>query len=518
MRAGILLAVLLLPGLAAAQDDGDHKGTFEELLAHHSLEDLQKWRERHPWSLGDRVAGVLEEMLATRRAGERLAIEKANLTVAFLAETIAQDPMSGWLVGFLRWETEDCARQETASEAMKLLPAMIAGSEGDAAWAQIEEFRGMVREGGWPLLGPDLARCAAAYLHAGDRARAKTIATELAGSAESLQQGVVLAASERILGEIARLEGEVPEAIAKTKHSFEIRSGFDSGPAASALESNENLDACEIDTLIELAAGEKETLLVVFSGKGSSVRSLPIGRAALVDRIRSFVGASKFEATAARELYQTLLGSDGTLLEGRIGIVADAALADLPFEALVSDAQCDDRAQRFLGVAHAVVRISRPPLGGPIATHTPPPTKRTWLMVEGDTSLFFLPPGTKDEVRRSLGPSLDEIKKSAVGCTDLFFYAEVPDVQGLRGWKLDAELAVLAKSRMDGLPDAFHAAGVRDVLGCLHAPGTSESSLPANVCARMALGKPLLEAILEARAERASDPWTWAFWVVWRRS
>lgn len=521
MRPGALGLVLWLPGVqvAAVQHEGEHKGTFEEALAHRSGEDLGAWMERHPWSLGDRLAEFLGELLAVRRAGEKIAIEKHTLAAAFLAESIAQDPFTGWIVNIFGWDTEADARQETAALAAELLPSMIRGGEGDAAWAQIEEIRSsIVPEGGWPLLAPDLVRTAAAYLHAGDRARAKELASELAKSAEELRRGVVLAACERILGEVARLDGAVSDATAKTAHAFEILTSLDSGPVASILESIENLDACGIDTLIELAPGEKETLLVVLSGKGRSARALPIGRDALADRIRSFVGAPKFDVAASRGLFQTLFGSDATLLEGRIGIVADGVLADLPFEALVSDAECGDRPERFLGVSHAVVRLSRPPVGGPAAAKAPPAAKRTWLRVQGKSSLFFFPPGTKDEVRNLLDPSLDEIRKSAVGCTHLFFYAEIPDVEALRGWKLDAELAVLAKSRMDGLPEAFHAAGVRDVLGCLHAPGTSEESFPSDVCARIALGKPLLEAIGEVRSERASDPASWASWIVRRRS
>ncbi len=469
VRFGVLLAALLAPSLAAAQEDGDHKGTFDEIIAHHSLEDLQKWRERHPWSLGDRLAEVLEKLLATRRAGERIAIEKADLTVAFLAETIAQDPMSGWMAGFLQWDTEACAHQETASEAMQLLPAMIAGGEGDAAWAQIEEFRGIVREGGWPLLGPDLARCAAAYLHAGDRARAKTIATELAGSAEGLLRGVVLAASERILGEIARLEGNVDDAATRTARAFEIGSTLDSGPAASLLDSIENLASCDVDTLVELTASPKEALLVVVGYKARSARKI-----ALED--------------VEKRLRELPLGRS-------VGVVADGALAELPFEAIA-------------GGERSVVRLARPPLGASGAPRPAPP-KRIWLVILDGKAAS--PAIGSDEVRTLRGASAEEIRKAASGCSHLYVDAD-PTAESLRACKLVADVALLARPAAPALVDALHACGVRDVLVRRGSGGEDSRTFLDDVCARLARGEALLDAVRSAGSGASAG------WVVRRRS
>ena len=469
MRVGILLAVLVLAGPAAAQDDGTHKGTFDEILAHHSLEDLQKWREHHPWSLGDRLAEVLEALLAARRAGERTAIEKADLTVAFLAETIAQDPMSGWLVAFLRWDTETCAHQETASEAMKLLPAMIAGSEGDAAWTQIEEIRGIVGEGGWQLLGPDLARCAAAYLHAGDRSRAKTLATELGESAEGLLQGVVLAASERILGEIARLERNLDDAAKRTARAFEIRSSLDSGPAAALLESIEGLAACDLDTLVELEPGPEQAWLVVVGEKERSAKKIPV--ADVEQRVRELP------------------------LGRRIGIVAGGALAELPFESIA-------------GGERSVVRLARPPLGA-LDAPGPTPAKRSWIVILDEKAAA--PATGSDEVKTLRGAPAGEIAKASKGCSHLYVDADL-SADALRGLHLDAAVAVLARPAPPALVDALHASGVRDVLARRGTGGEDAKPFLADVCARLARGETLLDAVRSLRSAGA------AAWVVRRRS
>jgi hypothetical protein len=463
--AGFL--VLLSPIATQAQDE--HTGTFEEVIAHHSLEDLKNWRANHPWSLGDRLADFMQGALAIRRAGERLAIERANVQVSFLAETIAEDPMSGWLVGFLQWDTEACARQETASEAMKLLPQMIAGGEGDAAWAQIEEFRGTVREGGWQLLGPDLARCAATYLHAGDRARAKAITTELEGIAEGLQQGVVLAASQRILGEIDRLEGRIGEAARRTARAFEVGAHLDSGPAGALLESIEGLAACDVDTLVEVSAGKEEALLVLVGENARSAKTVPL-------------------ADVAKRVRELSLGK-------KVGVVAEGAPADLPFEAIA-------------GVERSVVRLARPPLGAPDAPRPAPAAKRIWIAILDEKAAS--PAFGGDEVRVVRAPSAEEIRKAAPAGTHLYVDADL-SVESLRGCKLAADVAVLARPAAPALVDALHACGVRDVLARSRAGGDAKGFLE-DVCARLARGETLLDAIRSSRTA-ASEAW-----VVRRRS
>jgi hypothetical protein len=513
-----LLTVFLVPCLAPPQDSGEHRGTFDEVLAHHSADDLRQWREHHPWSLGDRLAEFLQGLLAVRRAGERIAIEKADVQASFFAETIAQDPMSGWVAGFLQWDMEACARQETAAEAMKLLPQMIAGGEGDAAWAQIEEFRGLVREGGWPLLGPDLARCAATYLHAGDRARAKTIATELAGSSEGLLQGVVLAASERILGEIARLEGNVGEAAQRTAHAFEVGSKLDSGPAAELLESIEGLAACDIDTLVELAVGQQETMLVIVGGKGRVARKLPFGDQGLGELI-----LRDRDPAGSRALCDALFGTDTALFGRKLGIVGGGALVEQSLEGIVLEIGSKDHPPTFLGQDHSIVRLDRPPLGAATSVTTPPQAKPGWLVIqEGQGDPPDLGPG-EVRIRGIHAAPAAEIPKAAVGCPWIFVDVASRSfpAEAMRGWKLDSDLAVLV-DWTEPLVLAFHSAGVRDVLVSLrHGPLGEGRSFLLDVCGRVTRGDPLPEAMLKARSEwiaRGSSRDAWAFWTIRRRS
>ncbi len=362
MRIGATFFVFTaaIAPLAIAQEDVKHTGTFDEALAHHSGDDLRGWKAAHPWSLGDRLASFFEDLLATRKVGERLAIERADLQAAFLAESLAEDPFSGWIIEVLGWNTEACARHETTLASMAALPEMIAAGEADAAWSGIADLREHVAPpGGWALCAPDLVRAAAAYLHAGDPKRALELATEVATSAEDLRQGSVLAACERILGEIARESRDIEAAERRLSRGFEIRRGLDSGALNALPGEIERLDRCEIDTLVEFAIGEKETLAVVVGGSGGTAQRLPLGRASIEELVRHLLDLKVFDEKAARELHGSLLRPLQAQLGTRIGIVPDGVLADLPFEMLIAE---DTHAS--FGRERSIVYLSHSPLGG----------------------------------------------------------------------------------------------------------------------------------------------------------
>jgi hypothetical protein len=362
MRIGatfIVLAAAVAP-LAIAQEDVQHTGTFEEAMAHHSGADLRAWKAAHPWSLGDRLAGFFAELFATRKVGERVAIERAQLQAAFLAESLAEDPFSGWIIDVLGWDTEACARHETTLASVAALPEMIAAGEADAAWAGIADLREHVAPpGGWALCAPDLVRAAAAFLHAGDKKRAQELATEVAASSEELRQGAVLAACERILGEIARQSGDLGAAEHRIARSFEIRRELDSGSFNALPDEIERLDRCEIDTVIEFAVGEGETLAVVVGSTGRTAQMLSVGRASIDELVKRLLDPKTFDEKAARELYGKLLQPFEAQLGTRIGIVPDGALANLPFEMLITEST-----HASFGRDHGIVYLSHPPLGG----------------------------------------------------------------------------------------------------------------------------------------------------------
>jgi CHAT domain-containing protein len=596
MRIATLLlsGVLLAQPRAIAQDEPQHTGSFEEALEHHSFADLRQWRDAHPWSLGDRLATFLEGLLETRRVGERIVMEDADLRAAFLAEALAEDPFSGWIMQVRGWDTEACSHHETVIESLSVLPEMITAGEKDAAWSQIADLRDhLAPKGSWELCAPALGRSAAAFLHAGDRERARQLATELASSGEELRQGSVLALAERLLGEIAREEHDIASAVLRNSRSFEIGGKLDSGPRASLLDEIEALERCGIDTLLEFAIGEKETLVLVVGKKGRSARRLPIGRDAIevavrhvLDPLRSTSDTSRpavapFETQAAHDLYDQLLRPVETYLGKSIGIVPDGILASLPMEVLVADlagapprsgssAQATAERPRYFGRDHAIVYLTRAPLGGTLG---PSPTQAP----EGSGSLvidafdreasdtpdvnFLLgqasgPLAPVRLVRRAM--TVADLISAAAGAERLHFESpayldrsspriplssshpgsgESLDLERVRGMKLRASLVVLAECQtpakgdagpgLTKLCEAFHEAGVRDVIGGLWCVGATERALFDGFYRHLAKEEDVDEAMRAARAERMEGddsgpprwpyPWYWGAWIVHRR-
>ena len=121
MRIGFASRLAVGLFAVAVQDPGGHTGSFEEVLEHRSFADLRQWRDAHPWSLGDRLGARLEGLLETRRVGERLAKERADLEAAFLAEALAEDPFSGWIREVIGWDAEACSHHETELQALAAL-------------------------------------------------------------------------------------------------------------------------------------------------------------------------------------------------------------------------------------------------------------------------------------------------------------------------------------------------------------------------------------------------------------
>jgi hypothetical protein len=480
MRIGFAsrLAVGLVSLAGAAQEPGGHAGTFDEALEHRSFADLRQWSQAHPWSLGDRLGARLESLLETRRVGERLAKERADLEAAFLSEALAEDPFSGWIHGVSAWDAEACSHHETVLEALGSLPAMIAAGERDAAWAQIADLRDHVEPpGGWALSAPALARVTAAFLHAGDTPHAAELGGALAASAAELRQGAVLAACERVLGEIARRAGDLAGCERRTSRSFEIAAALDSGDCARLLDEIEGLEARGIDTVLEIAIGEKQTLVVAAGVRGRAAKLVGVERAWIEARVRRLIDApaTAFDAAAARELHEQILLPVESVLGPRLGIVRDAPLAVLPLELLSST--------RFLAEDHAIVYFARPPIGArplPADDGSAPKTLR-----------------------------LDASEK-------------------LEPAKARAELVLLASERpgFDALADAFHAAGVRDVLGSLRPVDDAQRLVLARLEEHRARGEDAADALRAVRKEllegdgadaRRRNPWTWAAWIVHRR-
>jgi CHAT domain-containing protein len=169
----------------------------------------------------------------------------------------------------------------------------------------------------------------------------------------------VLAACERILGEIARQSGDLAAAEHRISRSFEIGRELDSGALNALPDEIERLDRCEIDTLIEFAIGESETLAVVVGGSGRTAKRLPVGRASIEELVRRLLDAKTFDEKAARELHGKLLQPFEAQLGARIGIVPEGALANVPFEMLITETT-----HRSFGRDHSIVYLSHPPLGG----------------------------------------------------------------------------------------------------------------------------------------------------------
>lgn len=520
---------------AAVQDDSPHQGTFDEALEHHSGTDLRKWREAHPWSLGDRLAGFFEGLLATRKAGEPIAVEHKELEAAFLAESLAEDPFSGWIMEVHGWDTEACARNETVLSALAGLPATIAAGEGDAAWSAIADLRDHVAPSGcWALGTPELARCAAAFLHAGQRERARDLATAVATRAEALRQGSVLSACERVLGELALEDGDLASAERRASRSFELRTGLDSGARGALPDEIERLDRCDLDTLLEIAVGEKQTLLVAAGPSGRTAISVPVGREAVDALARRIFDRAGFDEAAASELHGKLLGPVEGQLGLRVGIVLHTGPPNLPFEA-------------SLGRDHSIVRLSRPPLGG--APPVPPPSAgpaSSTIVVAGEAGAAPSPVLRRIAPVRSIdAKSLLEILKGSAGARWIHvesvvrFDPQAPelDPKNLKGVHLDAELLVFANARpgskadvagsWQATADALHSIGVRDVVASLWTVEPAQPTLLLRFYDHLARGEPAADALRSARSDlidglpaeglAPAGPRQWAAWVLHRR-
>jgi len=498
--ATVFLGLLLSAGTARGQSSSP-PATFEEALRRRSIADLRSWREQHAWSFGDRLAGFFERLLATRSAGDHDAVERVQLDAAFLAEAVAEDPFSGWLLQILRWDVEACAREETALSLAAELPGMVAAGEADAAWSQVDELRDhLTPPGGWPLLAPDLTRLAAALFHRGDRERAGKLASALLASSEELRRGGVLAANERILAEIARESGALDEAERRTTRSAEVAAGLDSGEVGRLAREIEGLEATGIDVLLEIHGSEKASLVVAVGGKATTAVLLDLGP----------------EGAAAKGLGERLLQQVAPALAGRVGVVCGGTLASLPVEGL---ALPGDPPKPF-GASTAVVRLSRAPIGAWIAD--PAPAAGT-LGVSG--TLVVLDAGGRSAAaewleRQTSGPlapvrsvhpkTAEDLAREAAGARILHFDL-VPDAKGLRA---RADLAVLARPcpSPEGLVEALHAAGVRDVL---YTPGSAGDGFLVRFYEHLAKGEEPAQAAASARAAGSQAQ---GAWVLHRRS
>jgi len=493
------------------QQHEEHEASFEHALDHRSIADLAKWREAHPWSLGDRLAGFLDGLLTTRKEGDRLANEHVSLAAAFLVEGLAEDPFSGWVMQVRAWDPEACSRHETVLEALASLPATIAAGEGSAAWTQIADLRDhLAPDGGWNLCAPALARCAAAYLHAGDREHARQLASTIAKTAEELRLGSVLAVCERILGEIERESGRLAACESRTARSFEIAGQLDSGKRGDLLAEIENLEAGEIDTLLEIAIEEKQTLVLATGNQSRIVRLLPIGRDWIAERTKRLRDTASFDEAAARELYERLIRPVERWLGPRLGVVTDG----VPLELLVMgrSPEADAPSPYFFARDRVIVHLSRAPLGGwvasPGAEATPPAGT---LVIVSDTPGSEVVEALEKQTSGPLSPVRILRAGAAREWAEEAGRAKVIHFEGTTFQdpleRLRADLVVLSRCAPGGfgaLAERFHDAGVRDVVGPLT---PAPDAILVRFYAELSRGEAPASALRTVRAEPLDGAW-----------
>ena len=171
------------------------------------------------------------------------------------------------------------------------------------------------------------------------------------GGQEALQEAI--ASREKLIRELEEVQAEL--ALCQ--------------PLAAALyfpqpQAIADLPLASDEVLIEYVLGQAESfVLVVRPGEVAYVYAIPMGRAALADKIRELLtpvfqaDAAAWPLATAQELYELLLAKPLATVAPweRLIIVPDGVLGLLPFEALTSAAGQDARDPVFLGDLRGMV-------------------------------------------------------------------------------------------------------------------------------------------------------------------
>lgn len=151
MLVQVLLLPLLFLGPVRAQEprhdevgDHGHDDDFASMLEHRAFPDLMRWKERHPWRVGTEIRKFVLRFEAERAKGDPEVDRVWDMHAAFLAEVLADDVCSEWLITVLRFDVLTRARFDTVRAGLADIAASIATNKDatdDSILAEVEELR-----------------------------------------------------------------------------------------------------------------------------------------------------------------------------------------------------------------------------------------------------------------------------------------------------------------------------------------------------------------------------------------
>jgi CHAT domain-containing protein len=285
------LALLAQEPAPAAQGDPPHDDDFASIVEHHSQADLMRWVERHPWGLGTEVRKFLLRFEEVRGQDDPAENDVWEVRAAFLAEFLAGEPSTPWILSVMRWDVEQRARFDTVRAGLDSLPAAIETGGAASIRAEVDSLRPPTApNGAWELCAPELTRVAGAAGSAGARDEARSLAEEIAASADRERDGEIAAWCANFLGQTARKEGRLRAAAGQFAKAVEIARGL--GDEATALER-----LCDLSS-VRLALGDLEGALSGATEAEALSRARPnsgILRRFLLVEATSLVGLGEFE-------------------------------------------------------------------------------------------------------------------------------------------------------------------------------------------------------------------------------
>lgn len=326
------------PKPAPAGDHGhEHGDDFASMLKHRAFPELMKWRERHPWRVGSEIRRFVLAMETERSKGDPEIERTWTMNAAFLAEALADDVASAWLITAMNYDVETRAAFDTIRSALADVAASLAGRK-DATDASILEEVDSLRP---PIAPPwcfescveDLTRIAEAAKAAGHASAATGLARQARAIAERTHDGEIALWCATFLGRVEREAGRRTEASEEFRRLLEaarwverLPPGFDDTLREAATWFGDGMEAVGVDSLraewLERDGREEEALALWTKAANSSV---PGG----VDPARrgALLAARMKRFDRAWELAQIVLGTkDGPQL---LGDELDAMLAFL---------------------------------------------------------------------------------------------------------------------------------------------------------------------------------------------
>jgi len=217
--------------------DHGHGDDFASMFEHRAYDDLMRWKERHPWRVGTEVRKFALRYAEARAKGDPEVNRDWDMKAAFLAEVLADDVHTSWLITMMRFDVETRALFDTVQSALADIAASMP-TRKDATDASVIAEVGGLRP---PIAPPwcfetcveEFTRIAEAARKAGHAEAANAIAREARTIAERTHDGEIalwcatfLLRAEQEAGRRIEAEGEIRKLLEAARGVEHLPPGF----------------------------------------------------------------------------------------------------------------------------------------------------------------------------------------------------------------------------------------------------------------------------------------------------